>query len=91
MLYSPSHGLQDQRNSVIFLGSIQGGSRYTDHKKSYDIPFMVNSIDHPVSIYRKEKCTNLKHAKNLTETEIDFKIEVMLNFLENISQFLFLL
>ena len=75
--------------SVIFLGSIQGGSRYTDHKKSYDIPFMVNSIDHPefkstqpvfneilqVSIYRKVKCTNLKHAQNLTETEIDFKIE----------------
>ena len=91
--------------SVIFLGSIKGGSRYTDHKKSYDIPFMVNSIDHPefkstqpvfneilqVSIYRKVKCTNLKHAQNLTETEIDFKIEVMLNFLENISQFLFLL
>ena len=79
--------------------------RYTDQKKNYDIPLVVNSIDHPefkstqpvfneilqVSIYRKVKCTNLKHAQNLTETEIDFKIEVMLNFLENISQFLFLL
>ena len=29
--------------------------------------------------------TNLKHAHNLTQTEVDFKIEVMLNFLENIS------
>ena len=29
--------------------------------------------------------TNLKHAHNLTQTEIGFKIEVMLNYLENIS------
>ena len=29
--------------------------------------------------------TNLKHAHNLTQTEVDFVIEVMLNFLEKIS------
>ena len=28
---------------------------------------------------------NLKHAHNLTQTEVDCKIEVMLNVLENIS------